>query len=71
MRNALAYVPIVDPTPEQDTSVQLEPEILLPEQLENLGRRWMRPEHRLMLACSRTPFTRTRPAARPTAASAA
>jgi hypothetical protein len=49
MRNALAYVPIVDPMPEQGTSVQLEPDILLPEQLD-LGRRCMRPEHRLMLA---------------------
>jgi hypothetical protein len=50
MRNAFAYVPIIDQTPEQSTSVKLEPEILLPEQLENLGRRWMQPEHRLMLA---------------------
>ena len=49
MHNALAYVPIIDPMPEQGTPVQLEPEILLPEQLEN-SRRCMRPEHRLMLA---------------------
>jgi hypothetical protein len=50
MRNALAYVPIVDPMPEQGTPVQLEPDLLLPEQIENAGRRCMRPEHRLMLA---------------------
>jgi hypothetical protein len=50
MRNALAYAPIVDPMPEQGTPAQLEPDILLPEQIENVGRRCMRPEHRLMLA---------------------
>jgi hypothetical protein len=50
MRNALAYVPTIDPMPEHGAAAQLEPDILLPEQLENLGRRCMRPEHRLMLA---------------------
>ncbi len=34
----------------RETSVQLEPDTLLPEQFGNLGRRWTQPEHRLMLA---------------------
>jgi len=50
MRNAFAYAPIIDQMPDPGTSVQLEPDVVLPEQLENLGRRGMRPEHRLMLA---------------------
>ena len=50
MRNAVTHVPIVEPIPRRDTPVQVEPEIVLPEQFENLGRRWTQPEHRLMLA---------------------
>jgi hypothetical protein len=52
MRNAFAYAQVIDQTPDHQPTpaVQLQPEVLLPEQLESLGRRWMRPEHRLMLA---------------------
>jgi hypothetical protein len=50
MNRALAYAAVVRPLPDRGgVGVQLEPEIILPVQLEH-PTLYIRPEHRLMLA---------------------